>query len=154
MATRNRNVLNVKIVTADRELYNGEADLVSAPGSEGRLGILPEHAPLLTTLKAGELRIKLGADEEPIFVSSGFLEVSNNNVTILADTAERADEIDEARAQAARRRAEELLAQSRSDVDRAELQGALERAMARLHIVEMAQRRGRRRVDVQTPRNE
>ncbi|HLI08651.1 MAG TPA: F0F1 ATP synthase subunit epsilon [Ktedonobacteraceae bacterium] len=154
MAIRNRNVLNVRIVTADRELYNGEADLVSAPGSEGQLGILPEHAPLLTTLKTGELRIRRGENEEPIFVSSGFLEVSNNNVTILADTAERAEEIDEARAEAARRRAEELLAQAQSNVERAELQGALERAITRLRIVETAQRRGRHRVDVQTPRNE
>ena len=151
MATRNRNILNVRIVTADRELYSGEADLVSAPGSEGRLGILPEHAPLLTTLKTGELRVRLGANEEPIFVSSGFLEVSNNNVTILADTAERAEEIDEARAAAARRRAEELLAQAQTNIDRAELQGALERAVTRLRIVETAQRRGRHRVDVQTP---
>jgi F-type H+-transporting ATPase subunit epsilon len=154
MATRNRNVLNVRIVTADRELYNGEADLVSAPGSEGQLGILPEHAPLLTTLKTGELRIRHGENEEPIFVSSGFLEVSNNNVAILADTAERAEEIDEARAQAARRRAEDLLAQAQTNVERTELQGALERAITRLRIVETAQRRGRRRVDVQTPRNE
>jgi F-type H+-transporting ATPase subunit epsilon len=154
MATRNRNILNVKIVTADRELYNGEADLVSAPGSEGRLGILPEHAPLLTTLTVGELRIKLGGSEEPIFVSSGFLEVSNNNVTILADTAERAEEIDEARAEAARRRAQELLAQAQSNVERAELQAALERAVTRLHIVETAQRRGRHRVDTQMPRSE
>lgn len=154
MATGNRNVLNVRIVTADRELYSGEADLVSAPGSEGRLGILPEHAALLTTLQTGELRIRLGAEEEPIFVSSGFLEVSNNNVTILADTAERAEEIDEARAQAARRRAEELLAQAQSDVERAELQGALERAITRLRIVESAPRRARRRVDVQAPRPE
>lgn len=154
MATRNRNILNVRIVTADRELYNGEADLVSAPGSEGRLGILPEHAALLTTLKTGELRIRLGASEEPIFVSSGFLEVSNNNVTILADTAERAEEIDEARAQAARRRAEELLAQAQTNVERAELQDALERAVTRLRIVETAQRRARHRVDVQTPRME
>ena len=69
-----RNTLHVEVVTAERELYSGEADLVSAPGSEGRLGILPRHAALLTTLAPGELRIRLGGTEEPLFVSGGFVE--------------------------------------------------------------------------------
>src|SRR5713226_5040694 len=84
MATR--NTLHVEVVTAERELYNGEADMVSAPGAEGRLGILPRHAALLTTLVPGELKIKLGGADEPLFISGGFLEVSDNAVTILADT--------------------------------------------------------------------
>ncbi len=140
-----RNTLHVRVVTADRELYDGEADSVNAPGSEGRLGILPRHAALLTTLAVGELVIKNGADEEPIFVSGGFLEVSNNTVTVLADTAENAEEIDQARAEEARRRAQERLAQAQSNVERAELQGALERAVARLRLVETAGRRRRPR---------
>src|SRR5438270_5568151 len=116
MATR--NTLQVEVVTAERELYNGEADLVSAPGSEGRLGILPRHAALLTTLAAGELRITLAGAEEPMFVSGGFLEVSNNAVTVLADTAEHAEEIDQARAQDARRQAQERMAQPESNAER------------------------------------
>jgi F-type H+-transporting ATPase subunit epsilon len=146
MATR--NTLHVEVVTAERELYNGEADLVSAPGAEGRLGILPRHAALLTTLAPGELTIKLAGAEEPLFVSGGFLEVSNNSVTVLADTAEHAEEIDQARAEEARRRAQERLEQARSEAERAEMLGALERAMARLKIAEMVHRRGRRRINM------
>lgn len=143
-----RDTLHVEIVTAERELYNGEADLVSAPGAEGRLGILPRHAALLALLGPGELRIKLGADEEPLFVSGGFLEVSDNTVTVLADTAEHADEIDQARAEEARRRAQERLAQTESNQERAELQSALERAVNRLRVAEFASRRGRRRINM------
>ena len=150
MATR--NTLHVEVVTAERELYSGEADLVSAPGSEGRLGILPRHAALLTMLMPGELTIRLGGAEEPLFVSGGFLEVSGNTVTVLADTAEYAEEIDQARAEAARRRAQERLEQAESEVERAELLGALERAMSRLRVAELARRRGGRRIKM--PRSE
>ena len=146
MATR--NTLHIEVVTAERELYSGEADLVSAPGSEGRLGILPRHAALLTTLMPGELTIKLGGAEEPLFVSGGFLEVSGNTVTVLADTAEYAEEIDQARAEAARRRARERLEQAVSDVERAELLGALERAMSRIRVAELSRRRGGRRIQM------
>ena len=150
MATR--NTLHVEVVTAERELYNGEANLVSAPGSEGRLGILPRHAALLTTLAPGDLRIELNGAEEPLFVSGGFLEVSDDNVTVLADTAEHAEEIDHARAEESRRRAQERLAQAQSNVERAELQAALERAIARLRVAELVRRRGRRRIE--TPPSE
>jgi F-type H+-transporting ATPase subunit epsilon len=138
--------MHVEVVTAERELYNGEADIVIAPGTEGELGILPRHAALLTTLKVGEMLIRLGGAEEPIFVSGGFLEVSNNVVTVLAETAERAEEIDQARAEAARRQAQERLTQAQSDIERAELEGALERAVARLRIAELTRRRGGRRI--------
>src|SRR2546421_11075783 len=150
MATR--DTLHVEIVTAERELYSGEANMVSAPGTEGRLGILPRHAALLTTLSPGALNIKLGDAEEPIFVSGGFLEVSNNSVIVLADTAELAEEIDQARAEEARRRAQEHLAQAQSDIERAELVGALERAMTRLRVAELARRRSGRRLEI--PRSE
>lgn len=142
MATH--TTMHVEVVTAERELYNGEADMLIAPGSEGQLGILPRHAALLTTLKVGEMLIRLDDAEEPLFVSGGFLEVSNNSVIVLAETAERAEEIDQARAEEARRRAQEDLQQARSDVERAELEAALERAVARLHIAEITRRRGRR----------
>ncbi len=138
--------MHVEVVTAERELYSGEADVVIAPGSEGELGILPRHAALLTTLKVGQLLIRLGGAEEPLFVSGGFLEVSNNSVTVLAETAERAEEIDQARAEAARRSAQEHLQQAQSDVERAELVGALERAVARLRVAEVARRRSGRRI--------
>jgi len=140
--------MHIEVVTAERELYNGEADSLIAPGSEGELGILPRHAALLTTLKAGALLIDLGGAEEPFFVSGGFLEVSDNKVTVLAETAEHAEEIDQARAEAARRRAQEHLAQAQTDVERAELLGALERAVARIHVAELSRRRGRRHIQV------
>jgi|SRR5579875_366224 F-type H+-transporting ATPase subunit epsilon len=143
-----RNVpLHVEVVTADRALYDGEADLVSAPGIEGRLGILPHHAALLTVLNPGELTIRLGDAEEAIFVSGGFLEVSDNRVTILADAAEHAEEIDQARAEEARRRAQERLAQAQSNRERAEFEAALRRAINRLRVAEVASRRTRRRIN-------
>src|SRR2546429_8652091 len=149
MATR--NTLHVELVPAEQELYNGEANLVSAPGSEGRLGILPRHAALLTTLAPGDLRIELNGAEEPLFVSGGFLEVSNNQVTVLADTAEHAEEIDQARAEAARRRAQEHLQQATSESERAELLGALQRAAVRLRVAELARRRTARRIGMPPP---
>jgi F-type H+-transporting ATPase subunit epsilon len=149
MATR--TTMHVEVVTAERELYSGEADEVIAPGSEGQLGILPKHAALLSMLKVGELVIKLSGAEEPFFVSGGFLEVSNNSVTVLAETAEHAQEIDQARADAARRRAQELLAQAQSDTERAELLGALERAVARIHVSEITRRRTMRRIQPPPP---
>src|SRR5260370_6878201 len=126
-----RNTLHVEVVTAEREIYNGEADMVVARGTEGVLGILPRHAALLTTLAIGEMRIKLGDAEEPLFVAGGFLEVRNNVVTVLADTAEHAEEIDEARAEEARRRAQEPLEQPTSDVEPAHILAPLERAITR-----------------------
>ncbi|MEO8972428.1 MAG: F0F1 ATP synthase subunit epsilon [Ktedonobacteraceae bacterium] len=146
MATR--NTLHVEVVTAERELYNGEANLVSAPGTEGRLGILPRHVALLTTLAPGELRIELNGAAEPLFVSGGFLEVSNDSVTVLADTAEHAEEIDEARAEEARRRAEERLQDVQSETERVELQAALERAISRIRVAELTRRRSGRRIEM------
>src|SRR5713101_9065712 len=147
-----RPTMHIEVVTAERELYNGEADELIAPGSEGMLGILPRHAALLTTLKPGALRIKLNGAEEPLFVSGGFLEVSNNQATVLADTAEHAEEIDQARAEEARRRAQEHLAQTTSNTERAELQAAMERAMERLKISEIVRRRRTPRIEM--PRQE
>jgi F-type H+-transporting ATPase subunit epsilon len=140
------NTLHVEVVTAEREVYNGEADMVVAKGTDGVLGILPRHAALLTTLAVGEMRIKLGAAEETLFVAGGFLEVNSNVVTVLADTAENAEEIDEAAAEEARRRAQERLEQAASDVERAEMLGALERAISRLRVAEISRRRGNRRI--------
>lgn len=138
--------MQVAVVTGERELFRGEAEEVIAPGSEGVLGILPHHAALLTTLKTGEMRIKLGSDEEDLFISGGFLEVYNNTVTVLADVAEHAEDIDLARAEEARRRAQERLIEVKDERERARLSGALERATIRLRIVETTRRRSNRRI--------
>ncbi|HTI14475.1 MAG TPA: F0F1 ATP synthase subunit epsilon [Dictyobacter sp.] len=149
MATR--NTLHVEVVTAERALYSGEAEIVDAPGSEGQLGILPRHAPLLALLGAGPLIVKLGGGEETIFVSGGFLEVSNDQVTVLADTAEHAEDIDTARAEEARRLAQERLSETRSNTERAELQSILQRELHRLRVAELVRRSGRRPIHQQPP---
>lgn len=143
--------LHVEVVTAERELYNGEAEMVSAPGAEGRLGILPEHARLLSLLSPGALRITLRGAEEVLFVSGGFLEVSDDTVTVLADAAEHAEDIDQARAEEARRRAQERLSQAESETERVEIQAKLQRELSRLKVVEMARRSSRRRVSSSPP---
>ncbi len=142
------NTMHVEVVTAERELYSGEADQVSAPGSEGILGILPNHAALLALLKPGALRITLSGQEEALFVSGGFIEVASNRVTVLADTAEHADEIDTARAEEARRKAQESLQAAKSTEDRSGLQAALERSIYRLKVAETTRRRGRSRIEM------
>jgi F-type H+-transporting ATPase subunit epsilon len=153
MATR--PTLHVEVVTQDRSVYSGEADMVVAPGSEGVLGILPRHAPLLTLLKVGELRVKRGNDEDALFVAGGFMEVYHNVVTVLADAAERAEDIDEARAEEARRRAQVALEQRETDVDRGAMVGALERALVRLKVAEtVRQRHGGRHRPPQPPTQE
>lgn len=141
MATR--NTLHVEVVTAERDLYNGEADIVDVPGSDGQLGILPEHAPLLALLGAGPLQIKRNGEVDVLFISGGFLEVSHDRVVILADTAENADEIDEARAEEARRKAQAALQEAQSRAQRAEIEAALTRALFRLKAVELARQSGR-----------
>src|SRR5687768_8322570 len=102
--------LRVQIVTAEREvLSEGDVDMVVAPGIEGTVGILPKHAPLLTPLQPGLIRIKKGGVESAMAVGGGFLQVSRDRVLILADTAEREDEVDQSRAEEARKRAQEAL---------------------------------------------
>jgi len=131
--------LRVQIVTAEREVFAEDAaDMVVAPGAEGVVGILPRHAPLLTTLNPGVVRIKKGGSEEAMAVGGGFLQVARDQVLILADTAERADEIDEARAEEGRRRARENLAESVKSGQRLLAETArfaLRREEARIQIV-------------------
>jgi F-type H+-transporting ATPase subunit epsilon len=142
------DTLHVEVVTAERSLYSGEARMVEAPGALGQLGILPHHAALLTTLQPGTLEVRTNGAEETFFVSGGFLEVSNNTVTVLADTAEHAESIDEARAQEARRLAEERLKDVRSNTERAEALAQLQRAVSRLKVIETLRRSGRYRSNV------
>jgi F-type H+-transporting ATPase subunit epsilon len=132
--------MKLEIITAERRVYSDEVDLLVAPGIEGELGILPHHAPLLTALKPGELRIRKGGQDEYFAVAGGFLEVIANQVTVLADAAEHPDEIDLERAQAAVRRAQERIAQRTADVDVERALASLRRAQIRVGV---AQRRRR-----------
>ena len=139
--------IRCEVVTAERTVFQDEVDMVVAPGIEGQLGILPNHAPLVTSLTFGELVLhREGKEDEFIAIGGGFLEVGPEHVTILADSAERAGEIDEARAEEARERAEELMAQKRrEDVDFVRAEAALRRSMLRLKVAKR-KRRPRSRV--------
>lgn len=136
--------LKLDIVTAERMVLSEDGlDVVIAPGIEGELGILPAHAPLMTILGVGELRARRGGEEIAMAVSGGFLEVRNDVVTVLADVAERAEEIDIERARAARERAQAALAARQSEIDLAAAQAALRRALLRMRVAERhARRRG------------
>ena len=133
--------LHVGVLTVEGVRFNGEADFVVAPGSQGELGILPRHIPLLTPLKAGAVKVRNANEEQFFFVSGGFLEVRPDQVTILADSAERAEDIDESRAEEARRRAQSSIEQKATDADRAAAIAALARAEARLRLAELRRRR-------------
>ena len=128
---------HLEIVTAERVVLADEVDQVNVPTKDGRVGILPRHEPLLTVLDIGELDIIKDEVRTPFAISGGFMEVLPNRVTIRADTAERADEIDEARAEEARRRAEEQIAQRRSDQDLALAEAELRRAIIRLKVAQL-----------------
>lgn len=135
----------MEIVTGERVVYAGtDVDMVSAPGADGQLGILPRHAPLFSLLSAGELRVVRGGNEDVLTVFGGFLEVANNKVLILSDSAERVEEIDTARAEAARQRAEEAVRQARTGGagSLAQAEAELRRARVRLAV---ANRHGQRR---------
>jgi F-type H+-transporting ATPase subunit epsilon len=133
--------IHLEIVTAERVVLSDDVDQINAPTKDGRVGILPRHAPLLTILDIGELTIIKDGASTPFAVSGGFMEVLPNRVTILADTAERADEIDEARAEEARRRAEEQIAQRQSDHDIALAEAELRRALIRLKVAQLKRNR-------------
>ena len=135
--------LKLDIVTAERIVYSEDVDAIVAPGVEGQLGILPHHAPLMTILQAGELVVRRGAEEDTLAISGGFLEVRPDRVIILADSAERAEEIDMERAEAAKKRAEERLTEKPIEVDTARVEASLRRAMARLTVAEKMRRRRR-----------
>ncbi|HEX78474.1 MAG TPA: F0F1 ATP synthase subunit epsilon [Dehalococcoidia bacterium] len=133
--------IKLEIVTAERLVYSDEVDVVVAPGIEGQLGILPHHAPLVTMLQPGEVLFRKGGEETVLAVSGGFMEVRPDRVLILADAAERGEEIDIERAEAAKRRAEEQLAARPADLDVSRAQAALQRSIARLKVAERVRRR-------------
>lgn len=133
--------MQLDIVTAERLVSSDQVDVLVAPGGAGELAVLPQHAPLLTTLRPGEIRVINDDEESYIAVSGGFLEVIGNKVTVLADTAERADEIDVERSEEALRLAQERIAASPSEVDLERAMGSIRKSQARLRV---ARRRGRR----------
>jgi len=133
--------IKLDIVSAERVVFSDDVDLVVAPGVEGQLGILPHHTPLMTTLQPGELRVKKGREEFFLAISGGFLEVRPDRVIVLADAAERAEEIDVARAEEAKRKAQERLSKGVPDSDVGRAEAALRRAITRLEVVQRRKRK-------------
>ncbi len=133
--------IRLEIITAERQVYSDDVNIVVAPGIEGELGILPHHAPLLTVLQPGELRVIKGDEESFIAVSGGFLEVLGERVIVLADTAERSDEIDVERAQKALKKAEEQLASRQADINLEQALAAIRRSQARLKVAHRRRQR-------------
>ncbi|MBU2754535.1 F0F1 ATP synthase subunit epsilon [Acidithiobacillus sp. CV18-2] len=134
--------IDVRVVSAEGSIYEGTADMVIAPGQMGELGILPRHAPLLTGLRPGELRIKHGAETEYLFVNGGILEIQPDVVTVLADSAERAADIDEAKAKAAKEAAEARIANQVDELDYAAAQAELLEQVARLRTLQRLREQG------------
>jgi len=129
MADRN---ISVEIVTPDRVVFNEPGEFVVVPGIEGYLGVLPMHAPIVSGLNIGVLKVITGGKENKLAISGGFMEVNNNKVVILADTAERSNEIDVERAKKARERAENRMTNLAKDTDIVRAELALRKALARL----------------------
>jgi len=136
--------IKLDVVTAERVVFSEDVDVVVAPGIEGQLGILPHHAPLMTMLQPGELLIRKGGADFCIAITGGFLEVRPDRIIILADAAERAEDIDVCRAEEAKHRAEERLRERQAaGIDPSRAEAALRRAMIRLRVVERTRRRRR-----------
>ncbi len=131
------NTIRVDVVSAEESIFEGEAEFVALPGEAGELGIYPQHTPLITRIRPGAVRIKVAgkSDEEFVFVAGGILEVQPNRVTVLADTAIRGHDLDEAKAEEARKAAEEALANRSADIDYAKAQAELAAAMAQIAAI-------------------
>ncbi|MEK9770807.1 MAG: F0F1 ATP synthase subunit epsilon [Nitrosomonadales bacterium] len=128
----------VDVVSAEKSLFSGEAEFVVAPAKMGEVGIYPNHAPMITTLKPGSVRIKLSgkAEEELIYVSGGILEVQPGSVTVLSDTAVRGQDLDEAKANQAKKAAEDTLNKQKGDIDYAKAQAELAEAAAMIQAIQ------------------
>ena len=136
--------LHVDIVSAEEEIFSGTAMMVFAPAVMGEVGIAPRHAPMVTRLKPGQVRVQTGDDEQQFYVSGGMLEVQPHVVTILADTAVRADDLDEAMARDAMRRAEEALATKAEEIDEARALAELAEAAAQLRLIEELRKKSKK----------
>lgn len=132
----------LEIITAERQVFGDEVDMVVAPGIDGELGILPHHAPLMTMLQPGEILIRKEGADTFLSVTGGFMEVIGNKVTILADACERSEEIDEARAQQAVVRAQERVARQEENLQMERALGAMRRGRVRLNVVRRRRPRG------------
>lgn len=126
--------LQLEVVTPDKTVVSAEVEMAVCPGVEGEFGVLPQHVSLLSALKIGDLRYRAGGKDENVFISGGFADVNNNVLTVLAESAELATDIDAARAQAAKERAERRLAGHDEGVDLTRAEAALQRAITRLHV--------------------
>ena len=135
--------IKFKIVTPERVVYENEVDQATIPTAEGQITVLPNHIPLMSILTAGELILKKNGEDIPMAVSSGFIQVNKNEIVILADTAERAEEIDEARAEEARLRAKKLMQEvkNKEDVSYTALVAKMEREVARLNVLRRRRKR-------------
>jgi F-type H+-transporting ATPase subunit epsilon len=134
--------LQLEIVSPERRAYTDEVDMVIVPGIDGQLGILPHHTPLISALGVGELRIKKGGTEQSLLISGGFVEVRPDKVIVMADLAEHSDEIDEAKAVEARKRAEAELGETKDPVDIARVRASLQTALMRERIATRRRSRG------------
>jgi F-type H+-transporting ATPase subunit epsilon len=138
--------LRLEIVTPEREAFSDDVDAVTLPGAEGEIGVLPHHAPLLSTLGVGELRIRRGGQEELFAIAGGFLQVRPDKVVVMAETADLASEIDLEAAEQARRDAERALAEGFDEpADLARARASLQRALLRIRVAERRRREGPRR---------
>jgi F-type H+-transporting ATPase subunit epsilon len=138
------NTVHVSVVSAEEEIFDGDAEFVALPGESGELGIYPQHTPLITRIRPGTVRIRLPGqgEEELVFVAGGLLEVQPDEVTVLAETAIRGHDLDEAKAKEARRQAEESMSNRDAKIDYAKAQSELALAIAQLHaIARMRQKR-------------
>lgn len=136
--------IHVDIVSAEAEIFSGTANMVFAPAEMGEVGIAPRHTPLLTRLKPGEVRVQMeGQDEQFFYVSGGILEIQPHVVTVLADTALRAKDLDEAAAMRVKERAEKAIADKASDFDYAKAQAELAEAVAQLQAIQRMRKQGK-----------
>jgi len=139
------HTIHVDVVSAEELIFTGEAEFVALPGESGELGIYPMHTPLITRIRPGAVRIKVAgqAEEEFVFVAGGILEVQPKGVTVLADTAIRGADLDEAKASDAKRKAEELMQNKDSQIDYAKAQAELAAAVAQLAAIARLRSKGR-----------
>src|SRR5512132_244016 len=137
------NTIHIDVVSAEEQIFSGEAEFVALPGEAGELGIYPKHTPLITRIRPGAVRIKVvgQAEDEFVFVAGGILEVQPNTVTVLADTAIRGKDLDEAKANEAKRLAEEALTNKESKIDYAKAQAELSVAIAQLAAIQRLRRK-------------
>ena len=138
------NTMQVDVVSAEEEIFSGQAEFVALPGEAGELGIYPRHTPLITRIRPGAVRIQVaGGGEEFVFVAGGILEVQPNAVTVLADTAIRGGDLDEAKALEAKKQAEELMLNKESKIDYAKAQAEMAAAIAQLAAIQKLRSKGR-----------